>query len=135
LPADSIARRLSIRPLRVLIRPWIMPDSHLTASGLWSPTRRARHPRVWGFLLAALDEDVERAGLDFEALYHYKRYADEYLDDDDPQASDGPYIIVDSAPICLMRVEMLLGCVGPVTELPIAPPPAEVLRWRPEGIA
>ncbi|MFY9838206.1 MAG: hypothetical protein WAK55_17400 [Xanthobacteraceae bacterium] len=112
----------------MLIRPWILPDSHLKASGLWSPTRRARHPHVWGFLLAAVDEDVERAGLDFNAIYHYKRYADEQLDDDDPHASLGNYIVTESLPICLMRVEMLLGFAGPVTELPIAPAASEMLR-------
>ena len=128
LPADSYARTLAIRPLRVLLRPWIMPDSHEKGSGLWSPTRHARHPRVWGFILAAVDEDVERYHLDFEAIYHYKRYADEFLGDDDPAALDGPHIIADLLPICLMRVEMLGIGVGPITELPVAPASSEVLR-------
>lgn len=105
-----------------------MPDSHTKASGLWSPTRHARHPKVWGFLLAALDEDIVNYELDFELLYHYRRYADEYLADDDPAASLGDYIVGESAPICLMRVEMLLGGVGPVYELPVASPASEVLR-------
>ena len=66
--------------------------------------------------------------LDFSYLYHYKRYADENLDDDDPDATSGPFILYDSLPICLMRVEMLGLGVGPVSELPIAPAPPEVLR-------
>lgn len=128
LPADSLARRLSIRPLRVLIRPWILPDSHVKASGLWSPTRHARHPHVWGFLLAALDEDISRAQLDFERIYHYKRYADEYVGDDDPNATDQGYVVFESLPICLMRVEMLLAGAGPIAELPVAPAAPEMLR-------
>jgi hypothetical protein len=128
LPADSMARTLAIRPLRVLLRPWILPDSHEKASGLWSPTRHARHPRVWGFLLAAIDEDIERYQLDFNAIYHYKRYADEFVADDDPEATSPAHILYDSLPICLMRVEML-GCgVGPIDELPVAPATLQVLR-------
>lgn len=126
LPADSRARIYGIRPLRVLIRPWIQPDAVVKSSGLWSPMRHSRHPRVWAFILGAIDEDIERFGLDFWHLYYFKRFADEYLDDDDPQATDGPYIVTESLPICLVRIEMLLLGVGPVSELPLEPTRAEV---------
>ena len=85
-------------------------------------------PGSGAFFWPPLTRTCERYHLDFEAIYHYKRYADEFLGDDDPAALDGPHIIADLLPICLMRVEMLGLGVGPITELPVAPASSEVLR-------
>lgn len=104
-----------------------MPDSVVKSSGVWAPVRHARHPRVWAFLLAAIDEDVARYHLDFSYLYHYKRYAEEYLDDDDPHASWGQYSVSDSLPVAIIRLEMLSLGVGPIYELPVEPAPHEVI--------
>lgn len=98
-----------------------MPDSRETASGLWAPVRHSRHPRVWAWLLAANADDVELFGLRFDALYHFRRFADELLDDDDPGATAGRYHVYDSLPISLIRIEMLTFMAVPIEELPVAP--------------
>jgi hypothetical protein len=105
-----------------------MPDAHTTRAGLWAPVRHARHPRVWGWLLAACAADIALFGLRFDALYHYRRFADELLDDDDPNAIRGNHHIFDSLPISLIRIEMMSFCATGIEELPVTP--ADDTLWK-----
>jgi hypothetical protein len=76
---------------------------------------------VWAWLLAATVDDIEQFGLRFDGLYHYRRFADELLDDDDLDATRGQYHIYECLPISLIRVEMMTFCACPIEELPVLP--------------
>ena len=120
LPATSLARGLRLRPRRALIRQWVLPEATETESGLWKPKHRYKHPRVWGWLLAATRQDVERADLTLGGFYHFKRFADEWMGDD--AKPDDEQFTYDELPVSIIHLDcVLLEIVPEPFPLPVVP--------------
>jgi hypothetical protein len=124
LPLTSLARGLRLRPRRVLMRQWVLPPDVERPSGLYAPKRHYDHPRVWGWLLAATQQDVEWAGLVLGGFYHFKRFSDDWVGDDaKPEETLFTY---DELPVSILHLDCMV--------LQLQPEPLPLPVEAPHGI-
>jgi hypothetical protein len=95
LPADSAVRRTHFHERHVLIRPYI-PEGFRAVPGMdpalpferrtiFVQGRNPKHPRVWGWVLAVREADLDRdPSLVPGAMVVYDRHSDEHLSADRP---------------------------------------------------